>query len=157
MEYPFFILLGFVVIVSAAGVWHLIDLRKKVRKLYGGVEMSGDDVQGEVIRRLNRLETQLEELQPRLDHAERVANMSAHKIGFIRFNPFHDTGGDNSFVLVLLDAENTGVMISSLFAREGVRIYGKAINRGRSKYQLSEEERSALEETMKKEITYGRT
>lgn len=119
--------------------------------------MIGDDVHAETIRRLSRLEAQLEELQPRLAHTEAVADMSVQKVGFVRFNPFHDTGGDNSFILVLLDSKNTGVMVSSLFAREGVRIYGKAIDHGRSKHQLSEEEKAALEKTMKKEITYGKT
>ena len=151
--YPFFILLGLLIAGCGAGAWHIAALQKKVRKLYGGVELVGDDMQAEVIRRLSRLETQLEELQPRLVRTEAVAAMSLQKIGFVRFNPFQDTGGDNSFILVLLDSENTGVMVSSLFAREGVRIYGKHIDRGRSRHQLSQEEKATLEETMSKNVT----
>lgn len=152
LAYPFFILLGLLLVGWGIAAWHIAVLRKKIAKLYGGVEMAGDDMHAEVIRRLNRLEAQLEELQPRLQHAEQVVGVSLHKVGFVRFNPFQDTGGDNSFILVLLDSENTGVMVSSLFAREGVRIYGKAIERGRSKHQLSAEEKAALEETMSKNV-----
>ena len=152
MTYPFFILLGLLIASWGVGAWHLFGLQKKVRKLYGGVEMVGDDMHAEVVRRLNRLEAQLEELQPRLAHMERVAGISVQKVGFVRFNPFHDMGGDNSFILILLDSENTGVMVCSLFAREGVRIYGKQIDRGRSKHQLSTEEKAALEETMGKNV-----
>lgn len=151
-SYQFFILLGLLIVSWGVGAWYLSGLQKKVRKLYGGVEMAGDDMHAEVVRRLSRLEAQLEELRPRLQYAEQVAGVSLQKIGFVRFNPFQDTGGDNSFILVLLDAENTGVMVSSLFAREGVRIYGKQINRGRSRHQLSAEEKAALEETMSKNV-----
>lgn len=152
MTYPFFILLGLVIASWGVGAWHIGVLEKRVKKLYGGFEMAGDDMQGEIVRRLRRLEAQLEEVRPRLARVESVADMSVQKVGFVRFNPFHDTGGDNSFILVLLDSENTGVMVSSLFAREGVRIYGKQIDRGRSKYQLSEEEKAALEETMGRNV-----
>ncbi len=152
MGYPFFILLGLFAVSWAIGAWHIACLQKKVRKLYGGAEIPGDDMRAEIVRRLARLDAQLEDLQPRLAHAERIADASLHKIGFVRFNPFQDTGGDNSFILILLDSENTGVMVSSLFAREGVRIYGKAIERGRSKHQLSQEEKTALEATMNKKV-----
>lgn len=148
--YLFFILLGLLIASWGVGAWHIAALRKKVAKLYGGAELAGEDMSAAVVRRLARLEAQLEELEPRLKRTEAVADTSVQKVGFLRFNPFHDTGGDNSFILVLLDSENTGVMVSSLFAREGVRMYGKAIERGRSRHQLSEEEKEALEETIKK-------
>lgn len=150
MAYLFFILFGLLIVSWGIGAWYIAALQKKIAKLYGGVELAGDDMHAEVVRRLGRIETQLEELEPRLARTEAIADMSVQKIGFVRFNPFHDTGGDNSFILTLLDAENTGVMVSSLFAREGVRIYGKAIERGRSRHQLSEEEKKVLEETMQK-------
>jgi len=63
------------------------------------------------------------------------------KVGFTRFNPFTDTGGDQSFVLALLDANNSGVVISSLHSRESTRIYAKKIDCGKSSGQaLSKEE-----------------
>ena len=49
------------------------------------------------------------------------------KIGLVRFNPFKDTGGDQSFILSLVDGNNTGVIISGLYARSGTRWYAKKI------------------------------
>jgi len=69
------------------------------------------------------------------------------KIGLVRFNPFKDTGGDQSFILSLVDGNNTGVIISGLYARSGTRWYAKKIVKGKSlEHELSDEEKMALSE-----------
>lgn len=70
---------------------------------------------------------------------------SIHKVGLVRFNPFREIGGDQSFSLALLDNENSGAIISSLYSREGVRIYAKSIQNGQTtKHSLTEEEKHAI-------------
>ena len=70
---------------------------------------------------------------------------SLHNVGLIRFNPFKDIGGDQSFSLALLDGKKSGVVISSLHTREGARLYVKPVSRGNSeKYPLTEEEKQAI-------------
>ncbi len=66
------------------------------------------------------------------------------KVGVIRFNPFSEVGGDQSFAIALLDRDNNGVVISSLYNRENCRFYGKPIVNGHSSYQLSDEEGEAI-------------
>lgn len=67
------------------------------------------------------------------------------KIGMVRFNPFSDTGGDQSFVISLLDNENNGIVITSLYARSGTRWYVKQIKAGKGvEYELSKEEKEAI-------------
>jgi hypothetical protein len=67
------------------------------------------------------------------------------KVGLVRFNPFKDTGGDQSFILALVDANNTGIVISSLHTRTGTRWYAKNIIQGKgSEYDLSDDEQKAL-------------
>ena len=83
---------------------------------------------------------------------EKISHVSIQKVGFLRFNPFQDTGGDQSFILTLLDRDNNGVLISSLYARGGVRIYAKNIERGKAKHPLSKEEKEVLEETIRKNL-----
>jgi len=71
------------------------------------------------------------------------------KIGFIRFNPFSDTGGDQSFCLCLLDAHHNGVVITSLHNREQTRIYAKTVHQGKSDQQtFFEEEKQALKQAL---------
>ena len=67
------------------------------------------------------------------------------KVGFVRFNPFTDTGGDQSFCLAMLDGQGNGVVISSLHSREQTRIYAKRIVAGKTEaVELSREEAEAL-------------
>ena len=101
-----------------------------------------------LMRRVARLEAKSEETDPRLVVLERIAASSIQKVGFVRFNPFQDTGGDNSFMLVLLDRNDTGVLLSSLYMREGARLYAKSIEKGRPRHVLSPDENKLLEETL---------
>ena len=72
------------------------------------------------------------------------------KTSFIRFNPFNDVGGDQSFILVLLDNTNSGVIITSLHNRNNTRIYAKQIKNGQGKpAALSKEEKTALNQAIK--------
>ncbi len=67
------------------------------------------------------------------------------KIGFVRFNPFPQTGGDQSFCLALLDAKGNGFVLSSLHSRESTRFYAKTVKEGKGEgHELSKEERQAV-------------
>lgn len=67
------------------------------------------------------------------------------KVGLVRFNPFAETGGDQSFCLSLLDGEDSGLVISSLHSRETTRIYAKPVSKGKAAgYDLSAEEKQAV-------------
>lgn len=72
-----------------------------------------------------------------------------HKIGFVRFNPFRDMGGSHSFCIVLLDANHNGILITSLYNKEGMRIYAKEVVAGKSEQAISTEEERALKQAMK--------
>lgn len=72
-----------------------------------------------------------------------------YKINLTRFNPFDELGGDQSFILCLLDNANSGVIITSLHNRDSTRVYAKAIKNGESdNLALSKEETKALIKTI---------
>ncbi len=84
-------------------------------------------------------------LTSRCDTMEKNEQFHIQKIGLLRFNPFKDTGGDQSFVLSLIDARDTGVVITALYSRSGTRWYAKRVVKGRGlEHELSEEEKKAL-------------
>ena len=95
-----------------------------------------------------------------VDLARRTASLEIEgrrafqRIGLVRFNPFEDTGGNQSFALALLDAEEDGIIISSLHSRGATRIYAKAIAAGRPEAALSAEESEALD--LARDATGGR-
>lgn len=79
------------------------------------------------------------------DKIQKEGLLHIQKIGLVRFNPFKDTGGDQSFILSLTDGNDTGVIISGLYARSGTRWYAKKIVKGKStEHDLSDEEKKAL-------------
>lgn len=67
------------------------------------------------------------------------------KVGLVRYNAFRDVGSDLSFAIALLDRNDTGVVLNGLYGSESSNIYAKPIKNGVSTYQLSEEEKYALE------------
>lgn len=97
---------------------------------------------------IKRLSTQLEAVE---QHSAGLANANRknfQKIGFVRFNPFGDAGGSISFVVALLDADNNGIILSSLHGREGTRTYAKEVKNGQSPSQLTEEEQKAIQQAI---------
>jgi Protein of unknown function (DUF4446) len=79
---------------------------------------------------------------------EAGAPLAYQRVGLVRFNPFEDTGGNQSFALALLDGRGTGFVISSLHARSGTRVYGKAVKAGAAESTLSDEEAEAVRQAM---------
>jgi hypothetical protein len=87
---------------------------------------------------------EVDELAARAAVLERTQERAFQRLGLVRFNPFEDTGGNQSFALALLDQHGDGFIVSSLHARAGTRVYGKAITAGKAEAALSSEEAEAL-------------
>jgi len=75
---------------------------------------------------------------------EKAAYFSLQHLGIVRYNPFHDTGGDQSFAIALVDGHGNGVVLSSLHARDVTRVYAKPLTRWESTYSLTDEEKQAI-------------
>lgn len=89
------------------------------------------------VGRVNRLQQQQDDCNLQLQRA-------LQHVGVVRFNAFHDMGGDLSFAIALLDGRENGVVLSSLFGRSDSRIYAKPIESGQSAYLLTTEEKEAV-------------
>lgn len=85
------------------------------------------------------------------DHDRLVTLMPevVRHVGLIRFSPFHDTGGDQSFALAILDGRGDGVVVTGLHSRSDSRLYAKPIEGGASSYSLTPEERQAMSQAMR--------
>lgn len=68
------------------------------------------------------------------------------RFGYVKFNPFEDrVGGEQSFVIALLDNKKNGLVKTFMYTRDGVRVYVKPIKNGISEdYELSKEEQDAI-------------
>lgn len=92
---------------------------------------------------------ELDELAARMAVLEAAQRRAFQRVGLVRYNPFEETGGNQSFALALLDAAGDGWVLSSLHARSGTRVYAKAITAGRGDAALSEEESAAIAQATK--------
>jgi len=91
----------------------------------------------------NRL--QINKIKELVNLLQKKGYFNIQKVGLVRFNPFSQTGGNQSFSLALLDGNNDGLVISSFHSREGTRIYAKMVKEGeRKKSSFSDEEKEAI-------------
>ena len=90
----------------------------------------------------------MKDLNTALSDLKSKSRSHIQKVGFVRFNPFPTTtGGDQSFVLSLLDETDTGFVLSSLHSRDTTRFYAKTVKNGRaSGHELSKEEIKAIKD-----------
>jgi hypothetical protein len=100
----------------------------------------------DLLSRFDLTQKQLHRLELSLNKLDNRSLNFIQKVGFVRFNPFNQTGGDQSFSLALLDANNSGFVLSSLHSREATRLYAKTVKEGKGQggYELSKEERLAI-------------
>jgi hypothetical protein len=121
------------------------QLRRRLDGLTRGADgRSLDAVLDAHLDKVFAVARELDELSARSAVLEASGRRSIQRVGIVRFNPFEDTGGNQSFALALTDAFGDGFVVSSLHARTGTRVYAKAISAGRSDGALSEEEQEAL-------------
>lgn len=80
------------------------------------------------------------------NHNGRISN-TVKQIPTIRFNPFQDSGGNQSFASAFITEEGDGVIISSLYSREKTSVFAKPVKNYNSSFELTKEEQSVLEQT----------
>mgnify|MGYP001614099004 CR=1 FL=1 len=99
----------------------------------------------QILKRQQGLIAETVHIQRILEKLGKDGELHIQKIGLVRFNPFSDTGGSQSFTLALLDKSDTGLVMTSLYARTGNRWYVKEVRSGKGKeLELSKEEQSAI-------------
>ena len=149
------IVVGLVVVVFAL-VLAVIGLIRRARKLgrrlesltQGSDAASLEGVLGSHLERVRQVVRDVDTVAARTAMLERDFQNAFGRVGLVRFNPFEDTGGNQSFALALLDGRGDGFVVSSLHSRTGTRVYAKAVSRGSSEAALSSEESEALRQAL---------
>lgn len=141
--------------VTVLAIWVAMLQRSATllrRRLRSVVARSGEQGLDEVLDRLlgdvERSGKRIDALTGLHKELEAVLRRAVQRVGVVRFNPFHDAGGDQSFAIALLDAEGTGLVVSSLHGRTETRVFAKAVAGGRSRHALSEEEQQAIDRAL---------
>lgn len=132
----------------------LARLLETFTALTRGVDKSDlKTVLDEILSSMKKSQAADAELNQKLLEMKAEALNGIQKVGLVRYNPFADTGGNQSFVLALLDGKNNGFVITSLHSREATRVFAKPVVQGKkSEYEFSKEEKEAIAEALKDRI-----
>ena len=106
----------------------------------------------EVLKQVLAFRQELDETRGKVLKVEQLGLRHIQKAHLSRYNPYDETGGDQSFTLALLDDKGNGFVITSLHARSGTRVFAKPVSLGKNgKYKFSKEEEEAIQKAMKNE------
>jgi hypothetical protein len=144
------------VAIAAAGTSIMCLMRLKRLRLRFEAALGGDETASlertlsDHLARVEAVDTRLAELNTEYERLAVTNSLASQKISVVRFNPFGDTGGDQSFSLAVLDAHDSGYVLTSIHGRQGTRVYVKPVDFAKSKYSLSTEEQQALSQAIKR-------
>lgn len=125
---------------------YLYKAVSRLKKLTQGT--NGQNLEQIMGRLIDKQETEskhISEISKNLVDLQKKSQDFYQKTSLIRFNPFEEAGGDQSFVVAILNGQDTGFLISSMHSRSGTRVYAKSITLGKSANSLTKEEKEALE------------
>ncbi|OGF79218.1 hypothetical protein A2W54_01930 [Candidatus Giovannonibacteria bacterium RIFCSPHIGHO2_02_43_13] len=143
-QYIIYAVLGLLFFDALLAFW-IFYLRKNIRKIFRSGSTDLEKVLLELRQNEVAFEEALKSVVARVGKLENELPRDLRRVGLVRYNPFSDSGGDQSFALAILNDQNDGIVLSSLYGREMNRVYAKLIKHGRSQYQLTEEEKKAIE------------
>lgn len=150
-EFLLFLIVGTLLLWIALLEYRFLRTTRTIRRLFTG--RTGVDLEQMLrayLQRVDHTDTMVGELVTRTAQLEKKAPTNVQHVGVIRFNPFPDKGGDQSFAVALLDDRADGVVFTGLHSRGDSRVYSKPIVGGNSTYALTEEEKEAISRAMGK-------
>jgi hypothetical protein len=138
-------------IAGAALLWagwlhsRLVRVNAEYKALVAGT--SGGDLEqvlNDHIAQVHATTQRLEKLEELAHQTDLASRRSLQWLGVLRFNPFNDVGGDQSFALALVDGYGNGVVVSSLHMRDVTRVYAKPLKKWEAEHHLTDEEKQAI-------------
>lgn len=143
-----------IIIFAGIGLLFLINIfwiwktEKRLKRFFAGKK--GLNLENTIIsleKNIAQLENSTNEISVDLKQVNDKLKKSIRGLETLRFNPFPDQGSNQSFAIAMLNEENDGLILSSLYSRERMSIFAKPIKNGTSSYELTEEEKEILRKT----------
>ena len=154
-EYSIFIIIGLAIITLLLFIITIVllasvkKLEKKYRKMMRGV--NNKKLEQMLSDNLDNIEKALNKSQEAVDECKNISQElkgCVNKVAIMRYKAFEDVGSDLSFSIAILDSYNDGVIITGIYSRHDSTTYAKPIDKGISRYDLSEEELHVLNEAI---------
>ena len=129
--------------------WVLI-IEIRLKRIFAGIKAKNLEEAIVVAgKKLKELEERQAKIDKHLTVIDERLNKSIRSVETLRFNPFVEAGGNQSFAIAFLNDEGNGVILSSLYARDRMSVFAKPINGGKSAFELTDEEKAVLNKAKK--------
>lgn len=136
------IILIVIIIITYAS---LNRLEKRYRKLMRGVNNKNlEDMVISYLDKIDGVKVENENIKQKFSEISGQLKTCVQKTSMVRYRAFDDVGSDLSFSISLLDGNDNGVILTSIYGRNESTTYAKPIDKGISRYDLSEEEKKVL-------------
>lgn len=145
------LLIGFLIVLISN--IRLNNRYKKFMNKLGNGKNLEEDLEN-FMYKVDRVEKQNAEITNFCKNLDEDISKCIQKIGIVRYSAFKDTGSDLSFAVALLDEKNNGIVFNGIYSREMSNIYAKPVEKGNSKYTLSNEEVEAIEKAVNSNNLY---
>ena len=143
LEVAFFVFTGITILIGA--IWIIITEKRLKRFFLGKKAKDLEDTIAILESEITKLNKSKGEIEKNITSINSKLKKSIRGLETIRFNPFPDQGSNQSFAIGMLNEEGDGLVISSLYSRERMSIFAKPIKDGKSEYELTAEEKEALQ------------
>lgn len=143
------ILLLFIIVISL--MRSTKKLEKKYRKFMRGV--SNKNLEELILSKLDEVDKAAAKADEAINKCKVIQEEikgCVNKVAIMRYKAFPDVGSDLSFSIAILDSYNDGVLITGIYSRQDSVTYAKPVDKGISRYELSEEESYVLNEAINK-------
>ena len=152
---PIFLIIGFSILTVVLLIAVIVCI-VKMNKLYRRYDlfMRGKDAETledtliSILEQLNELNVKDRTTKDMMKVLSKQVKSSFQKFGFVKYNAFKGMGGNLSFVLAMLDDNNTGFVLDAVHSREGCYLYLKEVEEGATEVLLGSEEQEALEQAL---------
>ena len=138
--------ISFSVLILIYAFW-MFNTEKRLKRFFRGKK--GRDLEDSIVtleENIKKLTEAKNNIEQELLTVNAKLKKSIRGLETIRFNPFPDQGSNQSFAIGMLNEDGDGVVISSLYSRDRMSVFAKPIKNKNSTYELSTEEKKALEQ-----------
>jgi hypothetical protein len=146
-----FLLINFILLIVNINKTNKIKIKYN-RFMNGLSDRNIEQLLESCIDSVNSVSSKNRDIETKINEIERNMIQCIQKVGIVRFNAFENVGSDLSFAIALLDNNDSGVVISGIYARDSSSTYAKPISSGKSNYSLSAEEIQAIDIARKTSI-----
>lgn len=129
----------------------LSKVEKKYRKFMRGVNNKNlEELVTSYLDKVDEAKLTSENVKNLYEDIDNRVKGCIQKASIVRYKAFEDVGSDLSFSIALLNDYNDGVIVSGIYGRNESTTYAKPIDKGISRYDLSEEEKHVLNDAIDK-------